>query len=162
MTKFDLLPRAWYSSDYRVIRDGVQLTCLKFQSGPERSVFTLAEEVYLARKEKWSSPNFFLLLDETQIARAEKPSAFSQKLTVAYGQFSYILKPAGRNRFALSERATEVGWAAKQRWFSRKASAELPDDMPIPVCVFVLWLVALMWKRDTDSDSTTMLMIAAG
>jgi len=162
MTKFDLLPRAWYSSDYRVIRDGAQLTCLKFQSGPERSVFTLAGEVYLARKEKWSSPNFFLYLDQIQLARAEKPSAFSQKFTLEYDQHSYVLKPAGMNRFALREREIEVGWVAKQRWFSRKASAELSDEMPIAVCVFILWLVALMWKRDADSDSTTMLMIATG
>jgi hypothetical protein len=154
MIQFHLLPRAWYSSDYRVLKDGTQLTCLKFESWPERSIFALAGVVYLARKEKWSSPNFFLLLDQTRIARAEKPSAFSREFLIEYDQRRYVLRPSGRNRFALGEREIEVGWVAKQRWFGRKAHAELPDDMPIPVCVFVLWLVALMWKRDADSEST--------
>jgi len=152
MNSFELLPHNWFSSDYRVLRAGTQITEFTFLSMPERSIFTLAGTTYLARKEKWSSPNFFLYLDQTQLARAEKPSAFSQTFTVEHDAKKYVLKQSGTNRFALSQQARDIGWVAKGGWFSRKARAELPDEMPLPVCLFVLWLVALMWKRDDDSS----------
>jgi hypothetical protein len=162
MNSFQLLPKNWFSSDYRVLRGGTQISEFTFHSMPEGSIFTLAAKTYLARKEKWSSPNFFLYMGQTQLARAEKPSAFSQTFTMEHDGNQYVLKRSGSNRFALRQQEKEVGWVAKQRWFSRKASAQLAIEMPLPVCVFVLWLVTLMWKRDADSDSTTMMMLASG
>jgi hypothetical protein len=152
MTKFDLLPRAWYSQDYRLLRDGAQLTHLHFESGPERSVFALAGEVYRAQKEKWNSSNFFLYVDQTQIARAEKPNWYSQTIYFEHQNQLYTLNP-GFNRFTLSCTGIEVGSITKRGWFSRSAAADMPEEFPLPVSIFIIWLVLLMWKRTADSDA---------
>jgi len=150
MSKFELLPRAWYSSDYRVMRDGAQLTCLKFQSGPERSVSTIAGEAYLARKEKWNSPNFFLYRDRTQLAKAAKPNWFSQTISFEHHNRPYTLKPRW-SEFTLVSLSAEVGSIMKPELFSRAAVAKLPDDFSLPLSIFTIWLVLLMWKRNNDS-----------
>jgi hypothetical protein len=31
--------------------------------------------------------------------------------------------------------------------FTRACTLEFPDDLPVPVQVFLFWLVALMWRR---------------
>jgi hypothetical protein len=157
MKTFELLPKNWHSSNYLVFQDGSELTEFKFLSGPERSVFTLGGGAYTAHKEKWDSPNFFLHQEEMQLARAEKPSALSETFTVEYQGRVYGLKKSGMNRFALSEQDREVGFVAKQGWSTKKATAELPDELPLPVCAFIIWLVLLMWKREEDtSDSVTV------
>jgi hypothetical protein len=150
MNTFKLLPRKWYSSDYRILRGGTEITCLKFLSGPERSQFILDGTVYLARKERWDSSNFFLTSSQTQLARAEKPRWFSQTISVEYGSDVYRLQ-SHSNRFALSRQGREVGSIAKQGWFTKKAVAELPEELPLPASIFVIWLVLLMWKRNDDS-----------
>jgi len=152
MGKFDLIPRAWYSSDYRILSEGVQLTCLKFESGPERSIFTLAGNIYLARKEKWNSSNFFLYLEKTQIIRAEKPNWLSKTISFEHQNRLYTLN-SGFNGFTLNSFGIEVGSIKKPRWFSRAAVASLPEEFPLPVSIFTIWLVLLMWKRDADSDA---------
>ncbi len=37
--------------------------------------------------------------------------------------------------------------------WSRRATATLPDTLPVPVRLFVLWLAMLIWKRDDDAGA---------
>ena len=39
--------------------------------------------------------------------------------------------------------------------WSRRATAMLPDTLPLPVRLFVLWLAVLVWKRDADAAAAT-------
>ena len=48
-----------------------------------------------------------------------------------------------------------VGTIRRETWTSRKARVELPDELPLPVRVFVLWLVLLMWKRESDAAASS-------
>lgn len=49
--------------------------------------------------------------------------------------------------------ADEVGSIAPERVFTRRATVELPCDMPAAVKMFIVWLVIIMWKRDADAGS---------
>ena len=35
--------------------------------------------------------------------------------------------------------------------FTRRAEARLPDELPLPVKAFILWLVIILWERESDS-----------
>jgi hypothetical protein len=159
MSAFELLPRKWYSSDYRVLRGEVELTSFKFLSGPERSFFSLTGNSYLAHKEKWNSPNFFLDEGETRIALAKKPSWSSKTFHLEHQGRPYTLK-AESKRFVLSCDQKEVGSIAKTGWFSRNGTADLPDDLPLSINLFLIWLALLMWKRESD-DSSSAAIIAS-
>jgi hypothetical protein len=54
---------------------GREITRLEFLSMSERSLFTLDGSLYLARKERWNSSNFFLTRDDVVLASAQKPPA---------------------------------------------------------------------------------------
>ena len=53
-----------------------------------------------------------------------------------------------RRRFVLIEGDREIGAIRPAHLFSRSALADLPDDLPLAVRIFMIWLVLLLWKRD--------------
>ena len=38
---------------------------------------------------------------------------------------------------------------------ARREFLELPEDVDLPVRIFVIWLVLLMWKRDSDNAASS-------
>jgi hypothetical protein len=156
MPTFELSPRKWYSSDYRVLRDGTELTRFTFLSGPERSHFALACNTFVARKEKWNSPNFFLDQGATRLALAVTPHWSLRIFHLEYEGKPYGLR-ATSGGFVLTCNGVERGLIAKKGWLSRQATADLPDDLPLPVNLFLIWLSLLMWKRDSDGAGSTAM-----
>ena len=54
----------------------------------------------------------------------------------------------------LHEGEREVGDISRRAMWSRGATATLPDTLPMPVRLFVLWLAVLIWKRDDDAAAS--------
>jgi hypothetical protein len=46
---------------------------------------------------------------------------------------------------------TIVGNLSPASWLNRKLDVELPEDLPILIKAFVVWLTVLLWKRDADA-----------
>ena len=44
-----------------------------------------------------------------------------------------------------------AGVIAPRGAWTRRSTADLSDDIPLPVQVFVLWLAVLLWKREQDA-----------
>jgi hypothetical protein len=63
----------------------------------------------------------------------------------------FDLKPASfwSRTYVLSENGVEHGRVSPKNWFSRKCIIQLPDNLSIPISVFIFWLVLLMWIRDS-------------
>ncbi len=83
------------------------------------------------------------------IARATKNSVFVNAFTVRSEdrefRFRAARPPSGR--FVLEEHGWGTGEILPQTWFSPPSQGEFPDGFPIPVCVFLFWLAALIWRR---------------
>jgi hypothetical protein len=96
---------------------------------------------------------FVLLESERELARAEKPSAFHRSFEVSQNGKSYTLgaESAFRRKFVLKENGQLVGAVHPFSAFSRKCVVDLPNEIPLPVRVFMVWLVIILWKRDSDS-----------
>jgi hypothetical protein len=103
---------------------------------------------------------FILRQGDLELARAEKPSAFHRSFDVVHDGRSYTLgaESALRRKFVLKENGEAVGSVSPLNAFTRKCIVDLPTSIPLPVRVFMIWLVILLWKRDSD----TAAVVAAG
>jgi len=96
--------------------------------------------------------DFVLTRDGAVLARATKPSAFHRSFTLDYDgkQYTLCAKAAFRRAFALLDGTREIGALVPDSAWTRKATASLPDDWPLPLAVFAIWLTIILWKRDSD------------
>jgi hypothetical protein len=95
------------------------------------------------------------------IARADKPSAFRSTFNVTYADRNYTLKKeslVGRS-FILLEGERETG-SIRAGLLTRKAAVSLPEGMPKPVQLFVVWLAILLWRRESDSSAAVAASVA--
>ena len=95
-----------------------------------------------------------------ELARAEKPSAFQRSFQVSHAGRSYALgaESAFRRKFVLRENDQPVGSVYPLNAFTRRCVVDLPAEISLPVRVFMVWLVIILWKRDSDSGA----VVAAG
>ncbi len=111
----------------------------------------LEEAVYPVYREGVFFGSFVLEHEDGAVlATAEKPSLFARRFDVEHDGSTYVLRMASRlrRRFVLIEGDREIGAIRPAHLFSRSALADLPDDLPLAVRIFMIWLVLLLWKRD--------------
>jgi hypothetical protein len=58
-----------------------------------------------------------------------------------------------RRAFALMDGEREIGAISPESTWTRRATADLSPDLPVPIQAFVIWLVILLWKRDAQSSA---------
>jgi len=83
------------------------------------------------------------------LARATKNSVFTRAFTVRIGDRTLRLRAAHpfTRRFILEDQNYPLGEVNPETAFSPPAWFEFPEDFPIPTCVFLFWLVVLLWRR---------------
>jgi hypothetical protein len=93
--------------------------------------------------------------DDSELAHASKPSAFRREFILEHGGRHYTLKAgsAFQRDCTVYCDGTLVGRVSPPSWLSRRAMADIPDDVPIVIRAFMVWLTLLVWKRDSDADA---------
>lgn len=151
-------PKHWFSWDF-VIQDagGQDVGDLKVDAVRERGTVTAggtSRTVY--RQGAFKGP---WVLEEAGavIAKAEKPSAFKKTLTIEYRDRTFTLKPRSSwgREMVLYEGDREVGSVAPERMIVRRSKVELPEELPLQVKLFVVWLTMMLWKRSSDAAATS-------
>ena len=151
------VPKSWASWDFRVSEHEVEVAYIDVAWFREAADVTVEGVPYRMARAGFASGAFELRHGGETIARAEKPSAFRRTFDVRFDGRRYGLAPRsilGRT-FELRRDGVTVGTIRRETWTSRKARVELPDELPLPVRVFVLWLVLLMWKRESDAAASS-------
>ena len=149
VSSLDLVPKGWFSWDFTVLRDGALIAEIDISSWGEKGTLTVDGDQYAVYRDGFLGP-FILDLNDTQVAVASK-IAFYRSFTVGHQDKTYTLKAAsglGRT-FVLLENDQEIGWIAPAGWFTRKATVDLPDQLPLPFRIFLLWLTVILWRRET-------------
>jgi hypothetical protein len=156
-----IIPKAWYSWDFDVMDRDRQLAHMDLSSWSEKGIVTVEGVEHRVYREGVMSGDFVLERGGTVLARASKPSAFFNTFVLAYQGRQYTLekKSAWGRAFVLrsrlgeagSVRETQIGSVVPAGAWTRKASADLPDDWPLPLRVFVIWLATVMWRREADA-----------
>jgi hypothetical protein len=147
-------PKGVFSRDYVLSSDAGVVAGLDVSNWRERAEFTVGGEVFRLERDGMGGP-FLLRRGETVVAQAEKPSAFSSRFIVTYGQEAFELRKLSMwsRGFGAFHAGREVGRIVPAGVFSRKANVHLPDGWPIPLQVFVFWLVLVIWSREAAAAS---------
>ena len=56
-----------------------------------------------------------------------------------------------RRGFVLMDGERRIGSMSPESMWTRRATADLPSDWPMPIKAFVIWLVIILWKRDANN-----------
>jgi hypothetical protein len=108
---------------------------------------------YKVYREGLLSGAFILESAGSVVARAEKPSAFRRLFTIDHAGRQYTLRAAGifGRVFAFLEGPREIGAIFPEGIFTRRVKVDLPERLPLPVRVFIIWLAIILWRRQADS-----------
>jgi len=153
----ELEPTRWYSWAFTVADGGEPLGTLDISAWRERGDVTLAGQTFTIARKGFVSSDFRLESGGTVVATATKPSVFRREFAVTFSGRTLRLRPrtAWGRALVLQEGEREVGDVRPRGMWTRRATATLPDTLPQPVRLFVLWLAVLLWKRDDEAASAT-------
>jgi len=147
------IPKGWFSKNYRVMDGALQVADLNVSRWREQGELTVEGFSYQVYREKLMSGAFVLEAAGTALARAEKPSAFHRRFLIEYGDRKYVFqaKSVWGREFTLYDGQNEIGSVAPEGLLTRRAAVNLPDELALPVKVFILWLAIILWERESDS-----------
>ena len=162
-----LEPMHWYSWAFTVSREGRAVAALDISTWRERGRLEVEGQRFTVDRERLMSGDFRLHRGEPPsrgsgsgpagalLATAAKPSLFRRRFVVTFSGRRLVLeRRSGFGRaFVVREGDREVGDITPERFWSRRATANLPDNLPLPIQAFLLWLALLVWKRDADDSS---------
>jgi hypothetical protein len=150
-------PKRWFSWDFEVHEGGGQpVGDVRVSAWRERGAVTVGGTEYPVTREGVVGA-FTLAGAGGVLARAMKPSAFHRAFTLEYDGKEYVLKATsawGRG-FALLDGEVQIGAVRPARALGRQARVDLPEDMPLEVRLFVLWLTLMLWKRQQQAANSS-------
>jgi len=154
MANLKLVPQNPFSWSFEVTQNNASIAQVLHTFGlKEKATLNIQGTTCQAYREHLMGGDYILEEQGQSLARARKQSAFSSAFQVESPGHSYTLRKEslfGRT-FVLMEDDRQVGLFKPEGVFTRKADVSLPDEMPLQVQVFVLWLVLVLWKRESDS-----------
>jgi hypothetical protein len=158
-----LVPQGWLGWNFDILDDDRKIGEIKTSTLPESGTLSLDGASYHAYREGMFSGDFFLESGSQTIAQARKPSAFHSSFEITHRDRSYTLKKesfVGRS-FILLEGDREVGSIRPEGLLTRRANIAMPEMMPTPVQLFVLWLAILLWRRESSGGAAAAASAAA-
>ncbi len=147
------IPNHWFSWDFTVMEGSQSVADIDVSSWREKGLLTVQGVTYEVYREGLMSGAFILESAGSVLARAEKPSAFRRSFIIEHvgRQYTLCATSAFRREFLLSEDSREIGSLSPEGIFTRRTRVDLPEELPLPVKVFIIWLSIILWKRESDS-----------
>jgi hypothetical protein len=149
----EAVPRGWFSNDYKVVQNGIQLVDFHRRWFRERGNITVEGTTYTIRREGGIGA-FVLESNGEVLVRARKPHAFTRTFEIDYNGTRYILRAqsAWRRTFVLQRGSEVIGSMRPKGTWSRNAVIDFPT-LPLHVAMFLAWLVIILWQREEGAAS---------
>ena len=140
----------WYSNDFTVREAERHLAHADVSSWAEKGVLTIGGVAHRVYREGLSHGDYLLERDGRVLARATKPSAFRNRILIRHDDRTYELDKRSfwTRTFVVRSGGTEVGVIALTSVWRRDATATLPEQWPLPLKIFAIWLATILWKRE--------------
>jgi hypothetical protein len=157
-TMLKTIPAHWFTWDCDVFENRIPIAKIGFSVWGEAGELDVQSFVQDGNQDGHSDGHYqvyrdsgsFLLADhQACIAIAEKPNPIFRQFFIKHADSRYELQavsPTGRT-FILQEYGQIVGSIYPARMLTHRAIADLPDAIPLPVRLFIIWLVLTLWKR---------------
>ncbi len=156
-TMLTVIPKSWFSWDFSVIERSRAVAEIDVSWWREKGVLTVDGIDYMVYREGLMSGAFILELEGAVLAHAKKPNAFRRAFIIEYAGKQYTLraKSAFQSTFLLLDGDREIGTLSPKGVFTRRATVDFPEEIPLPAKVFIIWLAVILWKRESDSSAGT-------
>ena len=153
----EIVPKSWFSWDFRVLDGGRELTVIDRAWLRERGTFVVDGLQYEVRRTALTRSTFALEQGGVLIAEATKPSAFLRSFEMTAGREYYTLKAASpfRREFQLYRDTTLLGSIRPNSVLGRSATVSLSESVPLPLRLFTVFLVLILWKRASDAAAAS-------
>jgi hypothetical protein len=157
MAVLHAVPVSWLSGDFDVIEQGTRVGGIDVAWVREAAELTAQGVAYRAFRQGWVSGTFVLERDGVAMATADKSSAWRRVFAIRWEGTAYELASASlwRRGYMLRGGGRVVGTIRPASWATRKAVADLPDDLPLAMRMFIVWIVLTMWRQDAQSASAS-------
>ena len=142
-------PRHLLSWDFDFFQGADKIATLDGAVVSESGRLHVGSGEFECRRQGFASGDFELLARGEKYVSATKRSALRRRFEIRFGDRELVLDATsafGRT-FELIEQRHVVGTVRPRSLLSRQGVAELPEDLPVAVRLFIAWLVILMWKR---------------
>lgn len=150
MSVLTLQPRNWFTWNFSVLDGERSLAYVHLSSWRDAGTLSVEGVEYVISRETLLG-DFLLQQSGSVLARATKPSMFRRSFIIRFKERSYTLQAqsAFRRAFVLLDGAQkEIGSIVPTSMWTRKSVVTLPDDWPLAVKSFAMWLTIVHWKRD--------------
>ena len=145
-------PRGIFSWDFIISRDGTMIADIDMSWWGERAELKITGQTYAVYRESLLEGTFVLQSGEQVLARAQKGFTRTFDVDVAGRHLELKAVSIWTREFGLFENDAQIGRIEPAGWLGRKAIIELPEDIPLPVRVFLFWLVLILWRRAANSQ----------
>lgn len=115
----------------------------------EKAEIVIPDMTVHAYRKGFLRPEFVLERDGKVVATAVKSSIWKSRLDLALGQQTCEVKPKSffGTTYLLQNGVEQIGSIERERWFTYRSRIDLPSGWPLPLQIFVFWVVYVMWKR---------------
>ena len=143
------VPDGWFSYDFTVFdRSGTPVARADLSSWRETVKLEVGGTRYEAHRKGWTSKEFVLEREDGWVvAVAGKPSVWRDRFVFEHGGNRYELEKelAWRSTFVLSHDGIGLGGSIRRKgFFNREWIVDLPEELPLEVRVFVVWLAVVL------------------
>lgn len=134
---------------YSVTCDGAPIGELSFPTFGPSTATPIAGQRYRLRRTGVLRDTFTLVADGAPVAHAAQRDPLRREFAVEAGERGLSLRAESllRSGYTLLEGDRVVGALRPAGRLRRGIEADLPDDLPLAVGVFLLWIVLLLWRR---------------
>ena len=149
----EAVPKHWFSWDF-IVTDGADAVGeVNVSSWREKGTLTAHGVHYRVYREGLVAGDFVMASHDSILARATKPSALRRAFIIEHAGREYTLRAtsAFRRSFELLDAGKPVGRLSPRGILTRRAAVDLPGATPLPLTLFIVWLVVILWKRESDS-----------
>ncbi|MDD9894258.1 MAG: hypothetical protein OXU24_00545 [Gammaproteobacteria bacterium] len=151
----EAVPQSLFSRDYDVLENSRKIADIDMAWWGERADVLIDNTTYKIDKQGFIKQTFSLLQGSQVLATARKESLLSREYVVEIGGTRYYLKRKSwlHRAMSLSNDITSLGVIRPRGFLKRGTIVDLPEEITLPVKVFVIWLVLLLWRREKNNNA---------
>jgi hypothetical protein len=148
-----VIPHHWFTWNCGVFEQRAIVGRIDFSVWGEAGLLKVQDASFRVYREQGN--NFYLADQQRCIAIAEKPNPLFRQFFIKQGEARYELQATSAlgRKFIVQEYGRIVGAIYPVHALTRQTVVDLPESIPLPMRLFMVWLVLTLWRRQQKSST---------